>query len=234
MEDLLDDERIRSTIKEIEVDEEDDQEAKNVIRDKNEIGLDDFGNPMVNSPDVQKSQTTKHRTNYSINQRDSQLTKESLPPVGSFGLIKDIVRDYTELGIEQARSKQKHDMDSLRAFPGTKIAQDIKLSKDKVAWQDRKSRSMSMWGTEDTNKKKTLFRQKGLRDDGVGRFQTSTKQWLDGYDSVRERYTKAYSSENSRVNTAVGRAMFNLRRTMPSTAHADPNIYIRQNNITSR
>ena len=49
-------------------------------------------------------------------------------------------------------------MDSLRAFPGTKIAQDIKLSKDKVAWQDRKSRSMSMWGTEDTNKKKTLFR----------------------------------------------------------------------------
>ena len=73
----------------------------------------------------------------------------------------------------------------MRAYPGTKIAQDMKLAKDKVAWQDRTSKSIAKWGTDSLNHKNTLFRQKGLRDDSGGRFQTSTKPWLDGYDSVK-------------------------------------------------
>ena len=55
--------------------------------------------------------------------------------------------------------------DSLRLYPGTKISKDISLSKDKAAWEQRRSQSMAQWGTEATSKKSTLFRQKGLRDE---------------------------------------------------------------------
>jgi len=55
-------------------------------------------------------------------QRLSNLSKkqrEVLPEIGSFDLIKDLVRDYTNLTKIQKIKREKHDNDSLRAFAGT-------------------------------------------------------------------------------------------------------------------
>lgn len=94
-----------------------------------------------------------------------------------------------------------------------------------------------MWGSESLNNKTSLFRPKGLRDDPntIGRFQTSTKAWLDGYDSVRQQYNeKAQSSgHHKRMSSGVGQAMFNLMRSMPNTSREDPNRYIRQSHRLS-
>ena len=85
--------------------------------------------------------------------------EHGLPNIGSFSLIKDLVRDYTDLSNVQTREKRKHDLDSLRAYPGTKIAQDVKLAHDKVAWQDRAAaQNVAKWGSESLGKKNTLFR----------------------------------------------------------------------------
>ena len=95
---------------------------------------------------------------------------------------------------------------------------------------------MAMWGSESLNNKKSLFRAKGLRDDPntIGRFQTSTKAWLDGYDSVRSNHNNKAQSQGQfkRMNIGVGQAMFNLKRSMP-TEREDPNRYIRQGNRLS-
>jgi hypothetical protein len=63
-----------------------------------------------------------------INQRDSKIAKDTLPPVGSFGLIKDLVRDYTELTVVQEKERKKHEIDSLRAYPGTNIAKTMAMT----------------------------------------------------------------------------------------------------------
>ena len=59
--------------------------------------------------------------------------------------------------------------------------------------------STNEWGNEELNKKHTLFRQKGLRDTSTtGRFVTSTKPWLDNYESVKKSKTR-----NLRFNSVV-------------------------------
>lgn len=50
---------------------------------------------------------------------------DTLPPVGSFSLIKDLVREYTELTVVQNKERKKHEIDSLRAYPGTNIAKNM-------------------------------------------------------------------------------------------------------------
>ena len=111
--------------------------------------------------------------------------------MGSFALIKDLVRDYTDLSVMQSQERKKLNLDSIRAYPGTKIAKTVKSTLADSEWeQHAKSRSVSQWGTESLAKKTTLFRQKGLRDPGSGRFQTSTKEWLKGYDTVRHQFAK--------------------------------------------
>ena len=166
-----------------------------------------------------------------INERDDQIAKDSLPPVGSFALIKDLVRDYTDLKKVQEVERKKLDLDSIRAFPGSKIAKTAASTLGDSDWeQHAKTRSVSQWGTEQLNKKTTLFRQKGLRDPGSGRFQTSTKEWLNGYDTVRNQFAKrntVIGGGSARMNSTVGQAMFNLKRTLPPPTQDDANKHIR-------
>ena len=170
----------------------------------------------------------------SVNRREKLPVKDALPPIGSFDLISDLVRDYTTLTIGQNKEKSKLDLDSLRAFPGTKVSKNSKLSKDKDAWEERRSRSMAAWGTEcSTNIKTTLFRKKGLREvtGTTGRFNTSTKPWLEGYDTVREKFQKGLTPKIPQMSTTFGQAMFNFKRTMPNTGvKEDANRFIRQKN----
>lgn len=92
---------------------------------------------------------------------------------------------------------------------------------------DAKNKTAAFWNFDSTNKT-TLFRTKGLKDDGCGRFQTSTKPWLDGYDTVREKRHPSLGS--TRMNSTVGQAMFNLKRSLPPPSQHDANKYIRLNN----
>ncbi len=70
-----------------------------------------------------------------INERDNKLAKDGLPPVGSFALIKDLVRDYTDLSTMQGRERKKLDLDSVRAFPGTKIAKTAATTLADSDWE---------------------------------------------------------------------------------------------------
>ena len=151
---------------------------------------------------------------------------DSLPPIGSFDLISRLVRNYTKVTVEAKKEKNKLNLDSLRLFPGTKISKNATLSKDKVAWEERRSRSMAAWGTEATTKKNTLFRPKGIRDmDGTtGRFHTSTKPWLEKYETENGVAPKVH-----RMAATFGQAMFNFKRTLPVTSHKEEaNQFIRQ------
>ena len=136
-----------------------------------------------------------------INLRDTKIQKDLLPPVGSYGLIRDLVRDYTETSQTQEKERKKLDLDSFRAFPSTNLAktraESMKRSKDN-SWTFS---FMEMGGSIGAGKK-TLFNVKGLREANstVGRFQTSTKPWLDGYDSIRAKKAKA----QDRMNSSVG------------------------------
>ena len=59
-------------------------------------------------------------------------------------------------------------------------------------------------------RKKTVHRPNTFKDEPslLGRFTTSTKPWLDGYDTVKKQF-------NERKRSAVGRALYNLKRTLP-------------------
>ena len=43
---------------------------------------------------------------------------DKLPPVGDFSIIKDLVKDYTELSKVQEVERRKHERISLRAYHG--------------------------------------------------------------------------------------------------------------------
>jgi len=113
MEDLLDDENLRVKIAQLEKDSlspKDSSGRSNTVpagvkRDFNaNPGSRNSGRPSDNDP---------------INERDTKLNSTRLPAVGSFGLIKDLVKDYTDLYAGQTKEKKKHELDSLRAFPAT-------------------------------------------------------------------------------------------------------------------
>ena len=73
---------------------------------------------------------------------------------------------------------------------------------------------MAAWGTTAcTSNEKSLFRPKGMRDmDGTtGRFHTSTKPWLEKYDTGNDLGLK----NKPRMATTFGQAMFNFKRTLP-------------------
>ena len=164
------------------------------------------------------------------NQRKKLPQKDALPPIGSYDLISDLVRDYTQLSKKDRTEKSKLHLDSLRMFPGSRISRNATLAQDKEAWEERRSRSMAAWGTEALGKKTTLFRPKGLRDENGtgGRFLTSTKPWLDGYETVRDKFQKGLTPKIPQMSTTFGQAMFNLKRTIPNTGHKDDaNKYIR-------
>ena len=139
---------------------------------------------------VQPTNFFQKRKSDQINNRDSKLAKDGLPAVGSFDLIKDLVRDFTVLRVKQVKEENKHNKDSLRLYAGTKLAKDT-VAANRRQEEDSQMRSTSEWGNEELNKKHTLFRQKGLRDTSTnGRFVTSTKPWLDNYESVKKNRTR--------------------------------------------
>ena len=111
-----------------------------------------------------------------------------MPPIGSYDLISDLVRTYTDITKKDRVEKLKLHSDSLRLYPGSRLSR--KAAGRTLDEDRRRSQSMAAWGTETLNKKTCLFRPKGLRDDDgtTGRFLTSTKPWLDGYETVREKF----------------------------------------------
>lgn len=68
-------------------------------------------------------------------------------------------------------------------------------------WEARQDRTQAAWGNENTNKKNSLFRVKGLRDDPrtTGRFLTSTKPWLDGYHTVQDNFKKGLTPQSKQL-----------------------------------
>lgn len=62
----------------------------------------------------------------------------------------------------------------------------------------------------------------------MGRFTTSTKPWLDGYDTVRNRFKEDKTVDEGRNNTAVGRALYNLKKTLPPVTKNHANAFIKQ------
>ena len=161
------------------------------------------------------SSTPQFKPTSPINQRDSLLAIDNSPAYGSFALVKDLVLDYNKLDIDQTRVRLKQNENSVRAYPATRVAKDISLSLDRTAWHARTNRGAPK---QFNANQKSLFHAKSLREDGrSGRFETSTKPWLDKYAEVRTHHRNAASqATSSRTNTAVGQAMFNLKRTMPS------------------
>ena len=105
--------------------------------------------------------------------------------------MKDLVLDYNKMGVDQARVRKKQQENSVRAYPATRVAKDVTLSLDREAWLARTNRSA--YKPFDANQK-TLFNAKSLREDGkAGRFETSTKPWLDKYAEVRSQHRNAAS-----------------------------------------
>ena len=85
-----------------------------------------------------------------ISNRDNAIKQDGLPSIGSFALIKDLVRDYTDLTIAQQKERKKLDLDSKRLYPSTKIAKDTFKASMNADFLDhgRKSHSVAQWGTE--------------------------------------------------------------------------------------
>ena len=133
----------------------------------------------VKTPEEATQQTSffQKRKSDQINNRDSRLAKDGLPAVGSFDLIKDLVREFTVLRVRREKENNKRERDSLRLYAGTKLAKDAVAARERQEVSDySQMRSTSEWGNEQLSKKHTLFRQKGLRDTSTtGRFVTSTK-----------------------------------------------------------
>ena len=115
----------------------------------------------------------------SLNRRDRSMKAKdaSLPPIGSYDLISDLVRTYTDISKKDKVEKSKLHSDSLRLYPGSRISRHKAAAGRTLDEERRRSQSMAAWGTETLNKKTCLFRPKGLRDDDgtQGRFLTSTK-----------------------------------------------------------
>ena len=62
---------------------------------------------------------------------------------------------------------------------------------------------------------------------------TSTKPWLDGYETVKQNFKSIGRSvsKTPRMNSTMGQAMFNVKRTLDhSDSKADANQYIRRHN----
>ena len=119
------------------------------------------------------------------------------------------------------------DGDSLRAFPAS--LRVSKVSKSGY-WGERNARSMQhTWDGDEvsTAGQTTSHRPKKMKDENnlIGRFTTSTKPWLDGYDTVRNQFKERKSTSN-----VVGRALFNLKRTLPPSTKDDANANIKQFN----
>ena len=90
--------------------------------------------------------------------------------------------------------------------------------------------TMSQWGSEQHNNKKSLYRAKGLcHTDTSTRFITSNKPWLENYENKKEAHAKG---QGSIMNTTVGKAMFNLNRTLPRRNPAEANQHIRYASLT--
>jgi len=87
-----------------------------------------------------------------INQRDHKIAKDVLPPVGSFGLIKDLVRGYTDLTVVQEKERKKHEIDSLRAYPGTSIAKNMSMTSRQDSSRNGPHQIASWGGTDQLNK----------------------------------------------------------------------------------
>jgi len=157
------------------------------------------------------------------------MARDGLPAIGSFSLVKDLVRDYAELSVVQDYEKKKHDLDSLRAFPSTrKCKQSMNKTQDGSSYR---SHSMNNWADESKNNRMHMFRGKGIREEtgfDSGRFQTSVKGWLEGYQTVREKFQQQESEGMGRMNSSVGKALFNLKRTMPAPTKQDANAWIKQ------
>ena len=155
----------------------------------------------------------------------------TLPEIGSFSLIQDLVKDYTGLSKQQDNERKKLDFDSLRAYPGSLRATKPGRS---ASWVDRSKMSNDGWGTEGSTRNRSMATKpstmRGEDTARVGRFQTSNKPWLDGYDTVRKDFVQRKATDNGRMNTSVGRALFNLKRTLPPASNADANMYIKQRN----
>ena len=116
---------------------------------------------------------------------------DNKPAYGSFALVKDLVLDYNQLDVDQTRIRKKQHENSVRAYPATRVAKDMSLSLDKQAWHARTNRGT--YKPFEANQK-TLFHNKSLREDGKhGRFETSTKPWLDRYAEVRSNHRNAAS-----------------------------------------
>ena len=74
-------------------------------------------------------------------------------------MIKDLVRDFAVLRVQQVRESKKQNRDSLRLYAGTKLAKDAAKEKQQEYFDDEsRLRSTAEWGNENTNKKNTLFR----------------------------------------------------------------------------
>ena len=95
--------------------------------------------------------------------------KDTLPPVGSFSLIKDLVNEFTELTVVQEKERKKQEIDSLRAYPGTNIANHMSRTYQK---NEKTSIGVVDWGgNEPIQNRATLLMSKGIRDNGgTGRF----------------------------------------------------------------
>ena len=153
----------------------------------------------------------------------------TLPEIGSFSLIQDLVKDYTDLSKKQDNERRKLDFDSQRGYNGSLRATKAGRS---ASWVDRKSQSnIEGWGTEASTRGRSLNKPSILLEDTnqrVGRFRTSNKAWLDSYESVKKDYEKKKVHDNGRMNTSVGRALFNLKRTLPPSTKDEANSFIKQ------
>lgn len=214
MEDLLDDERIRQKIEVLEQQE--------TFREK-KIEKSQF-TPELESP-------SKTGNDFLTENPSKSNTKQqlALPEIGSFSLIQDLVKDFTGLAKKQVNERKKLDCDSLRAYAGSLRATKVGKS---AFWGDKKPMAIQVSQDDDelTRRRTTQIRPSTLKNEDslVGRFTTSTKSWLQGYDTVRVQFKERKKTEESRNHTSVGRALFNLKRTLPPSSKEEANAFIKQ------
>lgn len=198
-----------------------------------------FGQPQaISTPKIDPTTPLIKQASQTKESSFTAVKKDGLPEIGSYDLIKDLVEEYNTNANFFVKEKAKQDGNSLRLFPGTKVATNKNLARDKEAWQERRSRSVSTWATQSTTIKTTLFNKNGIREERgtQGRFLTSTKPWLEGYETKKNKYfqsTRNSFGADSRMSTTTGQAMFNVKRKILPIGDykADGNLNIRQNSI---
>ena len=209
MEDLLDDESIRKKIEVLEQQETEKEKST-------------LGDTVTPAPERSPSKGSDHMMDTGMSGHKKQQL--ALPEIGSFSLIKDLVKDYTGLSKQQRVERRKLDNDSKRAFAGslraTKSGKSAFVVDRRSPWRDE---------TDEIGRRKEKYRASSFKgeEELVGRFTTSTKPWLEGYDTVRNQFKERKKEDEGRINTSVGRALFNLKRTLPPVGKDEANRFIK-------